>query len=210
MLMLCIGPLAQTCGSDDQGEDRGPGPLDASEVWTDSFDDLSHVYMNTDVVVTSGEVRLAGTDPGWIASEVIPAKPGYKYDFVYLEATTPGDSTVEISILDATQPSTGIGYANKTISPYDKLEGVYLGIRNIEPNNYPEIRIQVNLEPDGTNKPTVQAWSLYYVPRDEWRDEFMGDRKMTNKGGLNFTGERLEVNTTSKSSGGPGGYPVYP
>ena len=143
MLMLTLGPLAQAGGSDVGGEDRGPGPLDASEVWTDPLDDLSHVYMNTEVVVVSGEVRLAGTDPGWIASEVIPAKAGYKYDFVLLEATTPGNSTIEISILDATQPSTGIGYANKTIAPYDRLEGVYQSTRNIEPNTSPELRTQV-------------------------------------------------------------------
>jgi hypothetical protein len=209
--MLSLGPLAQTGGSDGQGDDRGPGPLDSSEVWTDPLDDTSHVFMQAEVVVGSGEVRLAtGEGVGWIASEVIPAKPGYKYDFVLLDATTPGNSSVEVSILDATQASGEIGYANATISPYKKLEGVYRGIRNIEPNNYPEIRIQVNLVANGTDRPTLQAWSLYYVPRDEWRDEFMGDWKMSDKGGLNFTGDRLEVNTTSKSSGGPGGYPVYP
>jgi uncharacterized membrane protein len=167
--------------------------------------------MQSEVVVASGEVRLAANEKvGWIASEVIPAKPGYKFDFVLLDATTPGNSTVEISILDATQPSSQIGYANDTIHPYDRLEGVYRNIRDIPTTTYPEIRIQVNLVENGTDRPTLQAWSLYYVPRDEWRDEFMGDWKMSDKGGLNFTGDSLEVNTTSKSGKGPGGYPVFP
>jgi uncharacterized membrane protein len=209
--MLGLSPLSQIGGSDGQGSDRGPGLLDASEVWTDPLDDMSHVYMATAVEVVSGEVRLETLkDNGWIASEIIPAKPGYKYDFVLLDAITPGNSTVEVSILDATQSSTEIGYANETIDNYERLEGVYQSTRDIEPTLYPEIRIQVNLvEVDG-NKPTLQAWSLYYVPRDEWRDEFLGGWKMSDDGGLNFTGDSLEVNTTSKSGKGPGGYRTYP
>ncbi|MHC4781076.1 MAG: hypothetical protein ACYTFG_21085, partial [Planctomycetota bacterium] len=211
VLMLSLGPLAQTGGTDGQDKDRGPGLFDVEEVWTDPLDDLGRVYARTDVEVSSGEVRLAPTkEEGWIASDVIRAQDGYKYDFVLLEATTPGNSSVEITILDATQPSGGIGFANATISPHERIEGVYLRIRDIEPNTYPEIRIQVNLVADGTDLPTVQSWSLYFVPRDEWRDEFLGDWKMASQGGLNFTGDTLEVNTTSKSGAGPGGYMPYP
>ena len=66
--MLCLGPLAQTGGSDDQGEGRGPGPMDASEVWTDPLDDMSHVFRTSYVEVAGGEVRLtAGETEGWIA-----------------------------------------------------------------------------------------------------------------------------------------------
>jgi len=217
VLMLSLGPLAQTSGSDGQGEDRGPGPLDASEVWTDSsevwtdsFDDLSHVFMQTNVVVVSREVRLAtGKDQGWIASEVIPAKDGYRYDFVLLEATTPGNSSVEITILDATEEASVIGYANETITPFENVEGVYLSLKGLDTTLYPEIRVQVNLVEDATDRPTLQAWSLYYVPRDEWRDEFLGDWKMSEEKGINHTGDMLEINL-SRPSQGSAEYDAYP
>ena len=87
VVMLSLGPLAQISGSDGDGSDRGPGPLDTSEIWTDSFVDMSNVYVPGaglgGLEVTGGEVRLkAGEGEGWIASSIIPAKPGYKYDFV--------------------------------------------------------------------------------------------------------------------------------
>jgi len=139
---------------------------------------------------------------GWIASEIIRAKDDYKYDFILLEATTPGNSSVEISVLDATEEASVIGFANETISPHEKVEGTYLSIDGIDPTLYPEIRIQVNLVENGTHRPTLQAWSLYFVPKDEWRDEFLSDGKMSDHRGLNFTDDKLTVNLTSKSGGG--------
>ena len=117
---------------------------------------------------------------------------------------------MEICILDATKPPSGIGYANDTIPNFDKEECVYREMRDIDTNNYPEIRIQVNLVANGTDRPTLQAWSLYYVPRDEWRDEFLGDWRMSEHRGFNFTGDELEINLTHKSGGGPGTYSIYP
>ena len=215
VFMLSLGPLAQISGSDGDGSDRGPGPLDSSEVWTDSFDDMGNVYVPgaglAGVEVVGGEVRLkTGETEGWIASSIISAKPGYRYDFVLLEATTPGNSSVQISILNATEEASEIGFANETIPGFKKVNGTYLSAYGIPTAMYPEIRIQVSLMADGPNLPTLQAWSLYYVPKDEWRDEFLGDWKMSDSGGLNFTGDALEVNTTSKSGAGPGGYRPYP
>jgi len=180
-------------------------------LWTDPLDDLSHVYLPggglADVEVTGGEVRLkAGKDEGWIASEIIPARPGFRYDFVLLDATTPENSSVEVSILDATQSTSVIGFANETITPYERLEGVYRSIRDIEPTIYPEIRIQVNLVADGADRPTLQAWSLHYVPIDEWRDDFLGPWKMSDDQGLNYTDGKLEVNLTTMTGGRRIGY----
>ena len=212
VLMLGLVPLVQTGGSDAGGGDRGPGPLDTSEVWTDGLDDSSHVYMMTDVEVASGEARLvAGKDSGWIASEVIPAKVGYRYDFVLLEATTPGNSSVEISILDATEESSAVGFANETILSLERVGGVFLSAYAVLPSMYPALRIQVNLVADGADLPTILAWSLYYVPDDEWRDDFLTDGKMSEHNGLNFTDGTIEVNLTSKSIGGWGGeYDPFP
>ena len=45
VLLLSLGPLAQMGGSDGHGDERGPGFFEDTAVWTDSFDDLSHVYI---------------------------------------------------------------------------------------------------------------------------------------------------------------------
>jgi hypothetical protein len=62
ILMLSLGPLALIGGTMDTGTNRGPGPFQTSEVWSDSFDDLSKVYVPESglvgVEVTGGEVRL--------------------------------------------------------------------------------------------------------------------------------------------------------
>jgi uncharacterized membrane protein len=204
-------PLMGSSPTTDGDEDRGPGPLDASEVWTDPLDDSSFVYQTTDVLISAGEVRLApGKDVGWIASEIIPAKLGYRYDFVLLEADLPGNSTVQISILNASTESSEIGFANETISGFKKVNGTYLSLRTIDPNLYPVLRVQVNLVADGANRPMLQEWSLYFLPLDEWRDDFLGPWKMEERRGLNFTDGQLEINLTSKSRIGPGSYRVYP
>jgi hypothetical protein len=202
-------PLMGSSPTADGDEDRGPGPLDASEVWTDPLDDTSSVYQTTDVLVSGGEVRLApGNDMGWIASETIPAKLGYRYDFVLLETDLPGNSRVQISILNASKESGEIGFANETISGFKKENGTYLSLLTIDPDWYPVLRIQVNLIADGVDRPTLHTWSLYYVPQDEWRDDFLGDWKMASHRGFNFTGDQLEVNVTSARGGDYEAYPA--
>jgi hypothetical protein len=218
MVYLLIGmaglPLMGSAPNGER-EDRGPGPLDETEVWTDSFDDMSHVYVPdgglVGVEVTSGEVRLkAGENKGWIASSIIKAKPGYRYDFVLLNASTPGNSSVNISILDASEEASEIGFANETIPEFKLKEGPCLDVNSTNQTKYPEIRIQVNLIADGANQPILYSWSLYYVPLDEWRDDLIGPWKMTNNFGLNFTGDRLELNLSENGASGPIKYKKFP
>jgi hypothetical protein len=197
----------------DDGGNRGPGLLDASELWTDSLDDMSHVYKATDVQVSGGEVRLApGKDKGWIASEIISARPGLRYDYVLLDARTPGNSSVEISILDVSVPASPAepGFANGTVNGYKGHVGTHLNIYNILPKDYPELRIQVNLVADGTDHPVLLGWSLSYIREGEWRDEFLGPWKMSKDRGLNFTGEGLEINLSDRGRKRGISYDPYP
>jgi hypothetical protein len=205
-MVLSLGAMAQAWESGDQGSDRGPMSSDIPPVWADSLDDMSHVFVPdgglVGVEVVGGEARLkAGLDEGWVASSIIPAKSGYRYDFVVLEATTPGNSSVEISILNASKESSEIGFANETIAGFKRIEGTYLSLYSIPPAGYPELRIQVNLVAAGSDKPVLMAWSLYYVPLDEWRDDFVTKDKMASERGLNLTDGRLEINL-SRGGGG--------
>ncbi|NOQ53579.1 MAG: hypothetical protein GQ558_03115, partial [Thermoplasmata archaeon] len=208
-------PMNGSSPTDGDGGSRGPGPSDGTEVWTDPLDDMSHVYVPgaglVGIEVVGGEARLAaGESDGWLASEIIPLMEGYRYDFVLLEATMPGESMVKISVLDATEEASEIGFANETIAPkYTRVNGTHLSVYDIAPGMYPEIRIQVDLIGDGADRPTLQAWTLYLVADDEWRDDFLGNWKMSDYRGVNLTGTELEGNL-SRPSHGSADYDAFP
>ncbi len=207
-----IGPVP----ADDVGGSRGMVPFsDGEPVWSDTLDDLSHVYTPdglVDVEVTGGEARLAtGEVKGYIASEVIRAETGYNYNLVYLDAVLPGNSTIEISILDATKESSVVGYANDTVPSFEKKVCTDRSLTTIGCVAYPEIRIQVNLNADGTDRPRLLGWYLYYVPQGMWRDEFLGTCKMEGCRGVVLANGTLEIDTSRvKTSGGTGTYDPYP
>ncbi len=214
--MLSLGPSIQINESDGQGIDRGPGPLASSDMWTDPLDDTSNVFMPVGglvgVEVGGGEVRLkSGQDEGWIASGIIHAEAGFRYDFVLLEVDTPGGSSVEISVLNASEESTVIGFANGTIPGFVRIGVNYLSVFAIDPVQYPDIRIQVNLVADGADRPVLKAWTLYFSAFDEWRDEFYGTEKMALYHGLNITNGTVEVNRSGVGgSSGDVNYEAYP
>jgi hypothetical protein len=209
-------PLIGSSPTDDGQETRGLEPLDVTEVWSDSLDDMSNVLEPdgglVGVELSMGEVRLKpGSNRGWIASSVIKAKPSYRYDFVLLDASLPGNSFVEISILDASKAPSEVGFANETVENFKRKKGIHLSVLSINPVDYPEIRIQVDLIAEGQNKPVLHGWSLYYIPYGEWRDEFLGRWKMNNLRGINITEGTVELNLTRRSSiGGFGDYDPFP
>ena len=175
--LLCLGPIAPLGGSDEGGTDRGIELYGEDyPVWTDPLDDLSHVYVPpgglVGVEVVGGEVRLeSGHDMGWIASSVIVSPAGMRCDLVILDAIRPGNSSIEISLLNALEESVVIGYANETIPSYVNIEATALSIQHISPSDYPEVRIQVNLQADGTDRPRLMGWSMHFAQLDEWREE---------------------------------------
>ena len=211
--MLCPGLNAQAWDAGERGESRGPVPLDADPTWTDSFDDMSHVYVPTGglvgVEVSGGEVRLLpGSDEGWIASTVITCPEGYRYDLVLLDAVLPGDSYVNISILNASKASTVEGFANETVTGFRNLTATDASVFSLNRVEYPRIRIQVNLVASGSDRPRLLAWSLLYIGLGEWMDDFLGTGKMRSHQGLNITGGNLEVDLSR--GGGGGWYDPYP
>jgi hypothetical protein len=216
VLMFSLGPTAQFGAMGGTGEDRGPGPFVESSVWTDTFDDLSEVYVPPGgligVEVTGGQAQLkSGETDGWIASSVISARPGMRYDYVHLDAVIPGNSYINITVMNASAESLEVGFANKTIDGYKLLEGPYLSLLSLNWEFYPDIRIQANLVADGTDRPYLLAWSLHFLDEEAWRDDFLWPGRMEDHRGLNFTGGDLEVNLTTMGGGGSGGdYDEYP
>ncbi|MCK5253635.1 MAG: VCBS repeat-containing protein, partial [Thermoplasmata archaeon] len=215
VLMFSLGPLAQVGGSGGQDGDRGMGPFEESSVWTDSFDDLSHVYVPPGgligVEVIGGQAQLkAGDTDGWIASSIISARPGMKYDYVFIDALTPGDSYINITVLNASAESLEVGYANKTIDNFVLREGPFLSMTSLSWRVYPDIRIQANLVADGTDRPELYAWSVHFLDVEAWQDDFLWSGRMSDHRGLNFTNGNLEVNLTSMGGTGGGDYEAYP
>jgi uncharacterized membrane protein len=215
--MLGMSVLPQA-GSSPPGEDEGFIGDRNDPVWTDPLDDLSHVYVPgaglQGIEVSGGSAHLkTGSSTGWIASEVITCPTGYRYDLVMLEVDTPGDSRVFLSILNASADPSEVGFANETIATYKLMNVTDFSMGVVGPSTYPEIRIQVNLEASGTDRPSLLSWTLYYIGQDVWRDDFRGTGKMEEHKNINFTGDALEVDLTASASGGGSGvgdYDPYP
>ena len=221
MLGMSILPPAGSSPSDEgsgDGWDEGFIATRSDPVWTDPLDDLSHVYVPTGgligVEVSGGSAHLkTGSDSGWLASEIITCPPGYRYDLVMLEVDTPGDSKVQLSILNASADPSEVGFANETIGTFKLMEVTDLPMSSIGPFRYPAIRIQVNLVASGADRPSLLSWTLYYIGLDMWRDDFRGSGKMMEHSNINFTGDALEVDlSASATGGGPavGEYDPYP
>jgi uncharacterized membrane protein len=217
VLMLGMSMLPQA-GSSPLGGDEGFIGDRNDPIWTDPLDDLSHVYVPgaglQGVEVSGGSAHLkTGSSTGWIASEVITCPPGYRYDLVMLEVDTPGDSRVFLSILNASADPSEVGFANETIATYKLMNVTDFSMGAVSPVLFPAIRIQVNLEASGTDRPSLLSWTLQFIGQGVWRDDFMGTGKMDEHTNLNFTGDTLEVDLTASASGGGSGvgdYDPYP
>jgi hypothetical protein len=201
------------------GDNMEPFSVEDADPWTDGFDDISNVYIPPGGLigtrVIGGQAKLvAGSSEGWIASSVITAPAGMKYDLVVIEATLPGDSHIEISVLDATTEATEVGYANDTIANHKDLEATVASLKSIDPAIYPKIRIQATLYASGSDRPTIEGWQVLYCPSDEWREDFVSELRIETLRGLNMTQSHLELDLTEHQgrtgrSGGSSGDP-YP
>jgi hypothetical protein len=175
--------------------------VEDAEPWTDGFDDTGKVYIPAGGligtrVVNGRAILETGASEGWIASSVITCPTGVKFDLVVVDAELPGDSMIRISVLDATAEATEVGYANATITNYKDIEGTAISIKPIDAETYPEIRIQVTLVASGSDRPTLNGWSVYYCPFDEWREDFVTDIRLDTLRGLNLTSGNLELDLT--------------
>ncbi|MCK4968973.1 MAG: hypothetical protein KAS77_00540, partial [Thermoplasmata archaeon] len=185
-------------GFDEQNDIENPMP------WTDGFDDLTNLYMPPGgligVKVENSQVSMTGgSSEGWIASTIITCPDGDRYDLVVVDAYEPGESHVEISILDATKEATEVGYANDTIPGFKDIPATSKSLRGIDPAEYPKIRIQVSLFSNAGNYPSIKGWSLYYSPADEWRIDFVSEDRIETLRGLNMTDGALELDLTDNS-----------
>ena len=167
-------------------------PMADPPVWSDSLDDLSHVYVPpgglVGVEVVGGEAHLkAGSDVGWIASSVISCPAEWRYDLVLLDAVVPGESGINVTILDATKAPTEPAFANATVPGLVNISGADVSLTKLDRASYPSIRIQVSLRASGADRPRLLGWRLLFGSPGEWRDEFLGAGKVLSSIGLNIT-----------------------
>jgi len=206
MFLMVSSGLSSSLG---EGGTRGPmdGPaMPDFTTWTDEFDDSTKVNTTIDTQVTGGSVQLAaGKASGLVASVAISPPEGYRYDMVDLTVLTPGNSTVQLSILNATKESTLVGYVNDPIPGFLDLNETQVSINTIGIIRYPSIRLQADLVADGTNRPVLLSWTVYFVGLDVWRDDFLGTAKMSRTIGLNVTSGNVEINLTRKGGTTSGG-----
>ena len=164
--------------------------------------------MGTQVV--SGEVGLLpGETGGLIASIGISCPPGLRYDLLVVDVATPGDSSVLVSVLNATEDSQQVGYVNEPISGFKDLEQRDVSLGSISTTAYPEIRLQADLLASGADRPSLLSWAVRFLPVDEWRDDFIGTGKMDDWKGVNTTSEQISIDLSGKTNPG-GDYDAFP
>ncbi|UCC93037.1 MAG: fibronectin type III domain-containing protein [Thermoplasmata archaeon] len=206
VLLLLLVPCGQVSAwSDDEGT-RGPGPLNEVTDWYDGLDDTSNVYVPpgglVGVEVSGGEAALLpGHDQGWIASSIIACPEGYRYDLVVLEVETPGNSWVNISVLDPSKASSDDAFANATVPGFVNMTGPDASVFRVPVSTYPGIRLQVSMHADGSDRPRLLSWGLRFIDLGQWRDDFIGLGKMVASAGLNLTSGQVMLDL----SGGVGG-----
>ncbi len=210
-------PFGQALAWTDGDGTRGPGPLADGSPWTDPLDDLTNVYVPpgglVGVEVSGGDVHLlAGSDDGWIASSVIQSPDDYRYDLVLLEVDTPGDSWVNVTILDPSRAPTSTAFANATVPGFVNLTGNDVSVFRVPVATYPEVRIQVNMHANGTDRPRLLSWSMQFIELGLWRDDFLGAGKMLEHDGIEIAGGDVRVDLTSGEAGASDPYPtvVFP
>ncbi len=176
-------------------------PMDVPAPWVDTFDDSTKVNSTRDTEVVSGEVRVsAGMLRGVVASVEIACPPGHRYDILLVEASTPGASTVKVSVLNATRESQQVGYVNEPVPGFERRSERDVPLTTISPGEFPRLRLQADLETVGADRPTLLMWAVHFVPLDEWRDDFYGLGKMTSSARMNVSAGRAELNLAMKNS----------
>ena len=198
IVMMGLGTLAGLPLIGEMGRMGGTVLETSGTAWTDSFEDQSDVYVPpgglVGVEVAGGEVQLAlSKNTGWVASSVITCPADLRYDRVMLDAVTPGNSAVLISILDPAVPPPGPWAANGTIDGFTNVTGKQLSLTSLSTAEHPSIRLQVTLVAQGSDRPRLLAWSVFYVDGDEWREDFQSTCKVGRMRQLAFTGGRAQL-----------------
>jgi hypothetical protein len=158
--------------------------------WSDSFDDTTKIGVTRDVVVGGGLVVLTnGENKGIVSSEAIDCPAGYYFDWLVVKADTTGNSSVTVAVLNATEASQQAGYVNEPIPGYELARGLERDLRDIDPADYPSIRIQANLEVNGSFRPAIYSWTIALVKHNEWRDDLIGTGKMIQRSSMIFAND---------------------
>ncbi|MCK5252467.1 MAG: hypothetical protein KAQ96_05935, partial [Thermoplasmata archaeon] len=210
VFMISPGPLALEHMTIPAAASPGPGPMDMASIWEDDFSTTDLINTSVDTEVVSGEVRIsAGENSGLVASVAISCPPGLRYDLLVVEVSTPGDSQVTVSVLNATEDAMQVGYVNEPVPGFQDLVERDVSLGRIGPAVYPEIRLQADLDASGTDRPALLRWAVRFIAEGEWRDDLLGTGKMKEMRGLNLSSGEVTLNLTGRPGSG-GDYDPYP
>ncbi len=200
LLMAVPGlPAAGGDGHDVVPVGGPPGPLDVGP-WVDEFDDASKVNTTQNTEVVGGEVRLVvGQDTGVVASVAITPPVGYRYDMLVAEVSAPGTSRVMLSVLNATEESTKVGYVNEPVPGFLKVEETHLILFGINVKRYPQLRLQADLEAGGADRPALLRWEVSFIGTDMWKDDLLSADKIEERTRINVTGGAASVDLSMRN-----------
>lgn len=193
ILLILISTIAHPTLRDPIDDDEiGPlkGAIDPPTYWSDGFLDDAKTGVIRDVVVGGGRVEIAaGQTKGIVSSGAIVCPDGFLYDWLVVEADTTGNSSVKVAVLNATETSQQAGYVNEPVPGFELRAALEQDLRPIDRTSFPSIRLQANLEANGSFRPVLLNWTVVFVRQGEWRDDFIGTGKLFQRAKIIHTNE---------------------
>lgn len=139
----------------------------AVQTWTDSFNNQTSIATSSNIAVSGGNVRLAGSAPyptaGFVESITIQPSILAGWNDLSWSDTTPASTDIRYSIYDATS-------GGSTIIPDSALPGNSTGfttspvdLSGLSTSTYQAIRVRANLTTSNTGStPTLASWTVSY------------------------------------------------
>jgi hypothetical protein len=191
--------------SHGRSSDQSRSLLSNPPTWSDSFNDNSQVHITRDVSVGGGRVEiLAGRSNGIVSSEDIICPMGHRYDWLTVMVDTTGNSTVNITVLNATATSQQQGYVNEPIPGFELRAVREVDLKAIDPKAFPRIRLQATMEVNGSYRPLLLEWTVLFIRYGDWRDDFVSEGKILQRSKLTYSDGSLDIDFSVQNRYGIG------
>lgn len=128
-------------------------------IWSDQFISSLKTSSFTNSKIEDRSISLINQNQiGYVVSEKITMPLGYYWDKLNVRSTYQSPSLVSIDILDA---STSV-----PINGFTNLNGMSYDLLDIDPIQYPSIKLRGKLKNDTTSKVSLESWSVDWTSID--------------------------------------------
>jgi hypothetical protein len=124
-----------------------------SSVWTDTFFGGIKINKMQDITIKDGDAQF--NNNGYLISKSIKTHDGYYFANLIINRTVIGGNSLYFSVLDER--------TNTEITGYKNLNHNKINLKNINPIEYPKIKLKAIFNPTGTESAILHNWSLNFT-----------------------------------------------